>query len=173
MDEEVRPTRPRSRLIGLRAPYRGEHVRDDDLVGIVGDMSRCPTPGTRRLGWPLPRPDESAGKKPVRLRKGAHAEDDAVQCAWAAKRKKDSYYKPQFFRLAKQAWTGRKPSCAVAASILTAIYHILKNGTEHHDLGADHFNRRSTEGKPSAWLPSSQDLASRFNFNAPPRPLMP
>src|SRR5260370_1073569 len=31
--------------------------------------------------------------------------------------------------------------CAVAASILTAIFHILKNGTVYQDLGADHFNR--------------------------------
>jgi hypothetical protein len=31
--------------------------------------------------------------------------------------------------------------------MLTAIYHMLKNGTEHEDLGADHFDRRSTEIK--------------------------
>jgi len=35
----------------------------------------------------------------------------------------------------------------VAASMLTAIYHMLKNGTYHKDLGADHFDRRSTEIK--------------------------
>ena len=66
--------------------------------------------------------------------------------ALAAKRKKDSYYKAQFFRLQSRRGP-QKAICAVAASILTAIYHILKNGTEHHDLGADHFNRRSTEGQ--------------------------
>jgi hypothetical protein len=37
--------------------------------------------------------------------------------------------------------------CAVAASMLTAIYHILKSGTEHQDLGANHFDRRSVEIK--------------------------
>jgi transposase len=37
----------------------------------------------------------------------------------------------------------QKAACAVAASILTAIYHMLKNGTVYQDLGADHFNRRS------------------------------
>jgi len=30
----------------------------------------------------------------------------------------------------------RKKQSARAASILTAIYHMLKDGTEHHDLGA-------------------------------------
>ena len=69
-----------------------------------------------------------------------------VQCAWAAKRKKDSYYKAQFFRI--QARRGpQKAICAVAASILTAIYHMLKDGTEHRDLGIEYFNRRSTEAQ--------------------------
>jgi long-subunit fatty acid transport protein len=36
---------------------------------------------------------------------------------------------------------------AVAASMLTAIYHMLKDGTHHQDLGADHFDRRSNEVK--------------------------
>jgi hypothetical protein len=31
---------------------------------------------------------------------------------------------------------------AVAASLLTAAYHILKHGVEYRDLGADHFERR-------------------------------
>ena len=31
--------------------------------------------------------------------------------------------------------------------MLTAIYHMLKNGTYHRDLGADHFDRRSSEVK--------------------------
>ena len=41
----------------------------------------------------------------------------------------------------------QKAICAVAASILTAIYHMLKNGTFHQDLGADYFDRRSPESK--------------------------
>ena len=35
----------------------------------------------------------------------------------------------------------------MAASILTAIYHMLKNGTFHQDLGVDYFDRRSPESK--------------------------
>jgi hypothetical protein len=34
---------------------------------------------------------------------------------------------------------------AVVASILTAIYHMLKDGTMYHDLGCDHFKRQSTD----------------------------
>jgi transposase len=58
-----------------------------------------------------------------------------VQCAWAAVRKKDSYFCAQFHRI-------RARRGAVAASILTAINHVLKNGTMYPDLGSDHFNRR-------------------------------
>ena len=41
----------------------------------------------------------------------------------------------------------QKAICAVAASILTAVYHMLKDGTQHVDLGADYFDRRPTEAK--------------------------
>jgi hypothetical protein len=33
----------------------------------------------------------------------------------------------------------------VAASILTAIYHMLKDGTMYQDLGRKHFDRRSSD----------------------------
>jgi hypothetical protein len=36
----------------------------------------------------------------------------------------------------------KKAILAVAASMLTAPYHMLKNGVEYRDLGADHFSRR-------------------------------
>ncbi len=31
--------------------------------------------------------------------------------------------------------------------MLTAIYHMLNDGTVHQDLGAGHFDRRSTDAK--------------------------
>jgi transposase len=121
------------------------------LSEIGPDMSRFPTAG-HLVAWAglCPGQNESAGKrKPSRLRKGAPwLKTMLVQCAWAAKRKKDSYYRAQFFRL--QGRRGpQKAICAVAASILTAIFHILKDGTEHHDLGAAYFDRRPTEVKAS------------------------
>jgi transposase len=119
------------------------------LSEIGRDMSRFPTAG-HLVAWAglCPGQNESAGKrKPARLRKGAPwLKTMLVQCAWAAKRKKDSYYKAQFFRLQSRRGP-QKAICAVAASILTAIYHILKDGTEHHDLGSHHFDRHSAEGK--------------------------
>lgn len=119
------------------------------LAEIGRDMSRFPTAG-HLLAWAglCPSQNESAGKrKSSRLRKGAPwLKTVLVQCAWAASRKKDSYYKAQFNRL-RAKHGPKKAICAVAASMLTAIYHMLKDGTEHQDLGADHFDRRSTEVK--------------------------
>ena len=119
------------------------------LSEIGVDMSRFETAG-HLIAWAglCPGHNESGGKrKGARLRKGAPwLKTMLVQCAWAAKRAKNSYYRALFFRL--QARRGpQKAICAVAASILTAIYHMLKTGTLHQDLGADYFNRRSPQSK--------------------------
>jgi transposase len=116
------------------------------LAEIGTDMNRFPT-ASHLLAWAglCPGQNESAGKrKSSPLRKGSPwLKTLLVQCAWAASRQKDSYYKAQFNRL-RGRHGAKKAICAVAASMLTAIYHMLKDGTEHHDLGASHFDRRST-----------------------------
>jgi transposase len=117
------------------------------LAEIGTDMTRFPTAG-HLLAWAglCPSQNESAGKrKSSRLRKGAPwLKTMLVQCAWAAKRKKNSYYKALFNRL--RGKRGPKVAiCAVAASLLTAIYHMLKDGTVHQDLGISHFEERSIE----------------------------
>jgi len=119
------------------------------LSEIGRDMSRFPTAG-HLIAWAglCPGQNESAGKqKSSRLRKGAPwLKTMLIQCAWAAKRQKNSYYMAQFYRL--QARRGpQKAICAVAASLLTAIYHMVKNSTGHHDLGVDYFDRRSPQAK--------------------------
>ena len=116
------------------------------IVSEIGlDMSRFPTVG-HLLSWAglCPRNDESAGKRrSSRLRKGAQwLKTTLVQCSWAAKNKKGSYLQAQYLRL-KSRRGPQKAICAVAASILTAAYHMLKDGTVYQDLGPDHFNRRS------------------------------
>lgn len=116
------------------------------IVSEIGtDMGRFPSDG-HLISWAgiCPRNDESAGKRRSnRLRKGAPwLKTTLVQCAWAAVRKKDSYLQAQFHRI-KARRGPKKAIMAVAASILTAIYHMLKDGTVYRDLGSNHFQNRS------------------------------
>ena len=116
------------------------------IVAEIGiDMARFPTEA-HLISWSglCPRNDESAGKRrSTRMRKGAPwLKTTLIQCAWAAARKKDSYLQAQFHRLRARRGA-KKPIGAVAASILTAAYHMLKNGTLYHDLGPDHFDKRA------------------------------
>jgi len=139
------------------------------LAEIGRDMSRFPTAG-HLVAWAglCPGQNESAGKrKSSRLRKGAPwLKTMLVQCAWAAKRQKNSYYAAQFHRL-KSRRGPQKAICAVAASMLTAIYHMLNNGTVHQDLGADYFDRRSPEAKARRLVAQ----LSRLGFEVQLQPL--
>jgi transposase len=115
------------------------------LAEIGRDMSRFPTAG-HLISWAglCPKNDESAGKRrSTRMRKGAPwLKTTLVQCASAAARKKASYLQAQFHRL--RARRGAKKAIgAVAASILTAAYHMLKHGTLYEDLGPSHFDKRA------------------------------
>jgi transposase len=77
------------------------------------------------------------------MRKGAPwLKSTAVQCAWAAVRAKEAYLHAQFHRIRSRRGP-KKAICAVAASILTAIYHMLKDGTCYQDLGHHYFDRRA------------------------------
>jgi transposase len=122
------------------------------IISEIGtDMSRFPTAG-HLISWAglCPRNDESAGKRrSTRLRKGAPwLKTTLVQCAWAASRKKASYLQAQFNRLRRRRGP-KRAICAVAASILAAVYHMLRDGTVYQDLGPDHFHRGSAEEQAS------------------------
>ncbi len=115
------------------------------LAEIGTDMSRFPTVG-HLISWAglCPKNDESAGKRRSnRMRKGAPwLKTTLIQCAWAAARKKGSYLQAQFQRL--RARRGAKKAIgAVAASMLTIAYHLLRDGTFYQDLGPDYFDRRA------------------------------
>ena len=152
MDKEVKADQARfSDLIALLSTIPSvSKLSATTIVSEIGpDMNRFPTAG-HLVAWSglCPAQNESAGKrKRSRLRKGAPwLKTMLVQCAWAAKRKKDSYYKAQFHRLRTRRGP-QKATCAVAASLLTAIYHVIKNGTPHREPGVDDFDRRSPSAK--------------------------
>jgi transposase len=62
-----------------------------------------------------------------------------VQCAQVAARMKNAYLGSQYRRLAKRRGKNRA-AVAVAHSILTAIYFIIRDGSVYHDLGGQFFD---------------------------------
>jgi transposase len=125
-------------------PGVSEVVAHVIVAEIGADMSRFPTAG-HLVSWAglCPRNDQSAGKRrSTRVRKsGTWLKTTLVTAAWAAARKKDSYLRSQFLRL-KARRGPKKAILAVAASMLTAAYYMLRDGVEYRDLGQDHFDRR-------------------------------
>ena len=142
MERDLGPFRA---AVGLLATIAGvgELTAQVVLSEIGLDMSRFPS-AQHLISWAglCPRQDESAGKRrSTRLKKRAPWLKTAlVQAAWAAVRKKHSYLSAQFQRLRARRGP-RKAICAVAASILTAAYHMLNDGTVYADLGPDHFRK--------------------------------
>jgi len=107
------------------------------IVAEIGfDMTRFPSAG-HLVSWAglCPRLHESAGK---RLSNRTRSSNPWLT---AAARKKDSYCRAQFLRI-KSRRGPKKAVLAVAASMLTAAYYMLKHGVDYRDLGADHFDRR-------------------------------
>lgn len=118
------------------------------IVAEIGiDMSRFPTAG-HLISWAglCPRNDESAGKRRSnRMKQGAPwLKTMLIQSAWAASRKKDSYLQAQYRRIRSRRGA-KKAIGAVAASMLTAAYHMLKDGTFYEDLGPQHFDHQAKE----------------------------
>lgn len=141
--EHLEPFRAAVELL-TTIPGVSDIVAHTILAEIGDDMSRFPTAG-HLISWAglCPRNDESAGKRrSTRLRTGAPwLKTVLVQAAWAASRTKNSYFKSQFHRISHRRGP-KKAVVAVAASILTAAYHMLHRGVLYEDLGPDHFDRR-------------------------------
>lgn len=131
------------------------------LIAEIGaDMTRFPSPG-HLVSWAglCPRLDVSAGKRhSTRIR---HAtpwlKTTLIQAAWAATRKKDSYLHAQFVRL-KSRRGPKKAIVAVAASMLTAAYCMLRDGVEYHDLGGRYLTDRAKQETTKRLIRRLHDL---------------
>ena len=137
------------------------------LVAEIGtDMSRFPTAG-HLVSWAglCPRNDESAGKRrSTRVRKGGTwLKTTLVTAAWAGARKKDSYLRAQFLRL-KSRRGPKKAILAVAASMLTAAYYMLRDGVEYCDLGPNHFEHLDKSKAVARLVRRLQDLGCQVEL---------
>jgi len=144
LGETLAPFRLQAELLRT-IPGVGQTVAQTILAEIGADMGRFPTAG-HLISWAglCPGMNESAGKRrSTRVRNGAPWLKTAlVQAAWGATRTQDTYLRAQYLRL-KARRGPKKAILAVAASILTAAYHMLRDGTVYADLGGDYFDRRN------------------------------
>ena len=159
VDEVLRPFREAAdRLTTI--PGVSETVARVILSEVGTDMTQFPSAG-HLVSWAglCPRLDESAGKRrSTRIRHATPWLKTAlVQAAWAATRKKDSYLQSQFRRL-KGRRGPKKAIIAVAASMLTAVYFMLRNETDYHDLGGRYLADRDKERVKQRLLRRLHDL---------------
>lgn len=145
--ELTRPQRPvLERLDAI--PGVDRRVAEVLLAEIGPDVTPFPS-DAHLASWAgiCPGNNESAGKKRSgKTTKGSRWLRQAlVQAAWAASHKKDSYFQAHARNLMHRR--GRKRGLvAVAHSLLTVIYHMLKEGTTYRDLGPQFLDRiRSTQ----------------------------
>jgi hypothetical protein len=94
----------------------------------------------------------------TRVRKsGTWLKTALVTAAWAAIRVKSTYLHAQFLRI-KARRGPKKAILAVAASMLTAVWHMLSNGVVYTDLGTDYFSRLDTGNTIQRLLKRLADL---------------
>jgi transposase len=139
------------------------------LIAEIGtDMSRFPSVG-HLISWAgfCPRLDESAGKRrSTRTRQTTPwLKPTLINAAWAATRKKDCYLRAQFLRL-KSRRGAKKAIMAVASSMLTAAYFMLRDGVEYHDLGVHHFEQRDKEQLAKRLIQRLRDLGVAVEVKA-------
>jgi transposase len=125
-------------------PGIGPYLAEALIAEIGTDMSRFPT-AAHLASWAgmCPGNHESAGKRRSgKTRKGSPwLRALLVQAAHAGARKKDTYFGAQYRRLAARRGKSRA-AVAVGHAILIIAYHLLRDGTDYHDLGPRYFDER-------------------------------
>lgn len=128
-------------------PGVGRRVAQSLVVEIGVDMSRFPT-AKHLASWAklCPGNNESAGKRRSgRTGRGNNwLKTSVTEAAWAAARSKNNFLRSQFNHWARRLGA-KRAIVAMAHSILTIVYHILKDGQPYHDLGSDFLDQRRRE----------------------------
>ena len=125
-------------------------VASREILAEIGPTLDSFRKDTALVAWSglCPGNNESAGKRksgksPVRKH---HLKTIMIEVAWAAIKKKDSYFKDKYYRL-KARRGAKRAIVAIAHRILLGIYHVIKDGADFRDLGGDYLTLRNKSHK--------------------------
>jgi len=170
------------RIEQLLAPFSRERELLETIPGIgrtaaqvliaeLGvDMSVFPT-SAHLASWAeqCPGNRESAGKRHSgRQRHGSKwLRTTLTESAKAASRCKGTYFSAQYTRLRGRRGPG-KATGALSHSILVAAYHVLEQQVPYQELGADYFDRRTSEQRTKRLVRQLEQLGHKVNLEPLP-----
>ena len=114
-------------------------------IGVTLDEFMCMAALASWAGL-CPGNNESAGKRKIgRTSVRSHPfKTILIEVAWAAVKKKGSYYRAKYFKL-KARRGPKKAIVAIAHRISKAIYNIIKNGDTFRELGEDYLTAQTKQ----------------------------
>jgi transposase len=125
-------------------------VSSREILAEIGPTLDTFPKDTSLASWSglCPGNNESAGKRksgrsPVRKH---YLKTIMIEVAWAAIKKKGSYFKDKYYRL-KARRGAKKAIVAIAHRILLGIYHVIKDGVDFRDLGEGYLTLRNKSQK--------------------------
>jgi transposase len=141
------------------------------IIAEIGtDMERFPS-AEHLCSWAgvCPGNHESAGKRKSGRTRGGNRWllRILVQAGWAAQNTKGSYFQALHRRIARRRGM-KRATMAVARSILTVIYHMLKTGSAYRELGAGFFDQLKPERAAASIVKRLEALG--FDVQLTPKP---
>jgi transposase len=138
----------------------------EELIGEIGtDMSQWKS--ERHLSsWAKVSPgnnESGSRKRSGGTGKGGPVREILIQAALNVSKDPNTYYGALYRRLCKRG-SKERALVAVAHALLVAIYHMLRDGTIHRDLGPNHFDERRRQQSARNALRHLQRLGYNFTL---------